>query len=349
MIKMETPLNKTIFIIISFILFISTGCMQNAEEKINRGIELYNNKEIQKANDYIEDGLIKSALIKKLSANKFSYGENVIYYRKNKTIKIIWPLKMDIESDESYNLISYDRDSQKLGLSNGHDIKIYNSGGNLLKTYSTPQDEQQIKAFIFNNEKIYYYKDKKIFLYDMISEAVNFLASDKLSTSFGSNTYNVKLYKTDSLLGIISGIGGSYYLNIWDLNNNLMILQNVSLASSKLFIKNNEVYYINGDAGKYSCIMQTISSKKIKILSGFSSLSDIEFFSSGLLYEDKEGLGIIDYGKANKLKIPFHYGISGQCCGNPVLKSANGYYIINGSVFLEKINFVNNIIPELFR
>jgi hypothetical protein len=325
------------------------GCIQNPEDKINKGIELYNNEEISKSKVNIEDGLINSALVKKLNENHYSFGENVIFYRKKKILRTVCPLELDIEINENYNIISYDPDSKKLGLSNGYDIKIYNSEGDLIKTCGPTPDDHRIKAFTIINGKIYFYKDTKIYSYDIASDNITLLTNDKFANSFGKESFNVKFYKTENLLGTVLGIAGKYYLNILDLRNNSMILQNIDLASSKLFIKNNEIYYISGDAGKYSLIIQTILPKKIKNLFEFSNLSDIEFFSSGLLYEDKEGFRVIDFEKTNNLKTPFHYEISGQCCSRPVIKYSNNYYITDMLVFMDKINYINSKIPNIFR
>jgi hypothetical protein len=337
------------FIYAYICLLMIPGCIQNPEDKINNGIALYSNEESAKAMVIIEDGLINSALIKKLDENHYSFGENVIFYRKKKILRTVWPLELDIEINENYNIISYDPDSKKLGLSNGYDIKIFNSDGDLIKTCGPTPDDQRIKSFIIINGKIYFYKDTKIYSYDIESDNVTLLTNDKFSNLFGKESFNVKFYKSENLLCAVLGTAGKYYFNILDLRNNLLILQNINLASSKLLIKNNEIYYISGDAGKYSLILQTILPKKIKNLFGFSNLSDIEFFSTGLLYEDKAGFCVIDFEKTNNLKSPFHYEIPGQCNGKPVIKYGNKYYIIDLPVFMDKINFINNKIPSIFR
>lgn len=346
---MKTNINIHCLTVVLIFVSLTAGCIRNSEEKISKGIDLFNNEEFTRANVYFEEGLIGSALVKKLDEIKFSFAENAIFYRKNKILKIVWPLELNIETNENYNMLSYDPGSKKLGISNGYDINIYNDEGDLLKTCGPTPDEQRIKAFTISNEKIYYFKDGKIFVYDLHSDSVNFLANDKTSNSFGKESYNVKLYKADNLLGIAAGIAGRYFLNILDLKSNTMILQNAALASARLFIKNNEVYYVSGDAGKYSCIMQTISPKKTKIISEFGSLSDIEIFSSGSLYEDKSGFGIIDFEKSVNLKTPFHYEISGQCSGKAVIKFSNNYYIIDMPAFLDNIRSINDKVPSIFR
>ncbi len=336
------------FIYAFICLFSITGCTQNADDKLNKGVELYSNGETTKAKAYIQDGLINSALIKKLDANHYSYGENVIFYRQKKTLKIVWPLELNIEISEDYNIISYDPDSKKLGLCNGYDIKIYASDGGLIKTCRPAPDEQRIKIFTIFNEKIYYYKEKNIYSYDLASDAVKSITNDKFTNSFGKEIYNVKFYKTKNLLAVVPGIAGRYYLNILDLKNNSIILQNLNLASSKLFFQENEIYFVSGDAGKYFLVKQTILPKKTKNLFELSNLTDIEFFSSGLLYEDKDGFRVIDYEKAFNQKIPFHYELAGQCGGRPVLKYSNKYYIIDMAVFLDRIANIKNKIPSIF-
>lgn len=336
------------FIFILICISPITGCSKDAADKLNDSIELYSHEDTTKAKIRIEDSLINSALIRKFKGHIFSYGENIIFYRQKKTLYFAYPQEFDIEINENYNLISYDPEPDQLGLSNGYDIKIYTSKGKLIKTCGPAPDDKSIKSFTISNNNIYYYKDKKIYAYDLVSDDVKLLANDKSANAFNKEAYNVKFYKTENLLGIVTGIAGKYYLNVLDLNNNLMILTDLNMASSKLYFQNNELFLIRGSAGKYLLARLSLPSKKIQNLFEFKNLTDIEFFAAGLLFEDNDGLKLIEYGKPYNYKIPFRYGLSGQCGGRPVIIYLDEYYIIDPAVFLEKITLINNRIPSLF-
>jgi hypothetical protein len=324
------------------------SCTQDAEKKISKGLELYNNGEIPKASRNIEEGLIISSAIKKLNENRLSYGKNALYNRQKKIFKIVWPLDMDLELTEKYNIVSYDPDSSKLGLSNGYDIRIYNQEGNLIKTCGPTPDDKQIKAFIINSEYIYYYKNKGMYIYDQATDTERLLMSDKSNAFSDKERYEVYMYRAGNLLGTAVGIAGKYNYNIFDLNSNSPVIQNLNLSSNKLLLRYNELYYIAGNAGKYVLARLSIPSMKIKNLFQFEGLSDVEFFNSGLLFENKNGLWGFDYEKSYARKIPFSYELGGECCGKAVIKYSDNYYIIDSVKFFDMIDYLKDKAPSIF-
>ena len=329
-------------------VFMLNGCIQSPQDKMEKGIALYNNGDTQKGKSSIEDGLINSALIEKLNGKQISYADNVIYTRKKNILQIIYPVKANIEIDEKYDLLTYDAESKKLGISNGTEINIYDADGSLIKTIAPATDDQRVKGFTFVNDKIYYVKDRKIYSYDLSTDSGSNVINNKLKVSAENDIYNARFFRTDSSLGIVIGIAGNYYFNILDLKNSKMTLTDLAVASSKLFFQNNEIYYIAGDAGKYSLVKFTIPSKTKDTLFEFKDLTDVEFFPSGALVEDNNGFGVIEYVNALNQKIPFDYKLSGQCIGNPVIKYKNYYYAINFTSFMNSFTDLKNKIPALF-
>ncbi|MFH0974279.1 MAG: hypothetical protein V1874_00680 [Spirochaetota bacterium] len=333
------------FIICAAFIF---GCSQDAEKKINKGLELYNNGEIAKAASCIEEGLVIASSIKKVNENRLSYGHNVLFSRQKKILKIIWPLEMELELADNYNIVSYDQDAGKLGLSNGTDIRIYNSEGSLVKTCGPTPDDKQIKAFIISSENIYYYKNKGIFIYDQATDTERLLMPDKSNSFSDKESYEVYMYRAGNLLGTAVGIAGKYNYNIFDLNSNSAVIQNLSLSSNKLLLRYNELYYITGNAGKYVLARLSVPSMKIKNLFQFENLLDVEFFSSGLLFENRNGFWGLDYEKSYARKIPFSYELKGECCGKAVIKYSGNYYIVDSVKFFEMIDSLKDKAPSIF-
>ncbi len=334
---------------LSFILiFLFYGCKPDGDNKINKGIELYNNGESSKAISYIEEGLINSALIKELKENHLLYGDNILFYRQKNNIKTVWPIDLNIELNNNYTIISYNPDSKKIGLSNGSDIKIYNYKGALIKTCGPTPDEKRIKAFTIIKENIYYYKDKNIYIYDLAADTEKLIADNKSITAPDKEPFDVKFYKTENELAVSAGIAGKYNISIFDIKNNSVILQNINAASSKILLKNGEMYYIGGSAGKYSLLIREIKSKKQKEIIAFDNLLDIELLPHGILFENKKGFWKADYQTGNKDTLPFNYKLSGQCSGSPVIRYLNKYCIIDMPVFIEKISRIKEKMPDVF-
>ena len=89
----------------------------------------------------------------------------------------------------------------------------------------------------------------------------------------------------------------------------------------------------------------SILSKKKKNLVDFDNLLNIEFFASGIIYEDRQGLWILKYDGSYKQEIPFHYELFGGYLDNPVLKYSNAYHILDLPVFISKMAYIKEAIP----
>jgi hypothetical protein len=337
---------RVISLCLSFIILIS-GCKPNADKIITEGLELYGSGKTEEARQYLGKGLIYSVLLKKSDEANLLFGENVIFRRQKNSIRTIWPMDMNIDIENNYTIISHDTDSGKIGLSNGSDLKIYNSEGALIKTYGPP-DENRILAFSLIHENIIYYKNNNIYFYDSSSGSERAMTDGKKFTPASNGTIDIKFYRDGDQLAVSSGIAGKYSIIVFDLNNNSVIFNITNAASSKILLQNSEIYFISGNAGKYSISKSAIPDGKQKDIITFENIIDIGLFSSGAIFENKDGFWITDYNTGNEQKIPFKYQLSGQCSGSPVIKYSDAFYIIDFKGFMDRFDGIKQKIPSFF-
>ncbi len=345
-------LKKSPFIIWLIIFF---ACV-NAEKKINKGIELYKAGEKAKAVSFIEYGLIRSAGVKKLKEKGLLVGNNVLYY-KNADLEIVWPinLKIDIgakaESENDYNIISYSPDSGYLGISNGYDVRVYDSKGKLIKNYSQPAEVgSALKSMIIMNRKAYIYKNKKIFFFDFLSDNDKdaSLLDGELFKQLAEGTYNTWFYGSENLLTAVSGVAGEYYLVVIDTAGKSIIVQDLKIATSKISFTKDRIYYISGSAGKYSLMEMILPAKTNKSIIDFESLQDVELAGLGMFYENKKGMGAFEYNAPAQIILPFRFVLAGRCGEYPVIAYQNRDYAVDMTVFFDKVKYIKEAIPELF-
>lgn len=334
------------FLISSLLLF---SCAPSAENKLNKGIEQINKGETEKGIANIEEGLISYASLKKINSTNLLYGINLLYFRQKKTYNFIWPIETEIASGDNCSIISYNPGTNKIGMSDGFDIKLYDSEGNFIKTLGPVKDENPgVKAFININDKVYYYKDKRIYIYDLLTDNEEFLTNEHFLKPFTEDKFNVKFYNTDNTLALILGIAGRYNLNIIDLSGNSVILKNVKAASPVIAFKENSAYYISGDAGKYYLNKADLKSRKTEKKINFESLIDIEFFNSGFIYEGKDGIWVSSFDGNNRQKIPFNYKLAGVCGNNPVFKYNEFYFVMDMDKLHDQLGILKDAVPMVF-
>ncbi|MBN2040568.1 MAG: hypothetical protein JW864_11020 [Spirochaetes bacterium] len=324
-------------------------CTPDTEKKLNKGIELINNGEKEKAIPYIEDWTIITSSLKNINKGSFKYSGNLLYSKNKNTYKILWPAEADIELSGDYNLLNYSKNPEKVILSNGTEFKIFGIEGNLTKTIEPLQDnENKIEAFIVINSNIYYFRNKKIYVYNLLTGNEIIFTDEKFYKPFTSDIYNVEFKNNGNILAITIGLAGKYNLYIADLEKKSVISRNIKISSANISIKDNAVYYITGDAGKYYLTGSDINSGKTKTEIIFNELADIVFFNNGIVFEQADGIRISDFEGNIKHKITFNYKLKGKCDNNPVFEYNNIFYVMDILKFLSQLEFLNNAVPDFF-
>ncbi|MDY6934543.1 MAG: hypothetical protein SVZ03_10025 [Spirochaetota bacterium] len=329
---------------------VMSRCTPNSERILNTGIKRFEQGETAKAITMIEKGIIDSVTIKHFSTTNLSCSNNLIYYRNNDYLKIAYPHEMDIMINNNSINLCYDPVLQRVGLLNGMNADIFNMKGALVKDVPLNQaNGKEVKAIALLNDKLYYYCNRRIYFTGLHSNNAGRLVKDRFSPPFSPSLfYLVQLQTNNNKLAIIVGIGGSYNMSVIDLSNSSIMLQNWKISSSKISFQEGYLYCITGSTGNWTLRRISIYTKKRNILLAFNNLIDLELTPSGIIYENNDGLWIMNYSNKRPVRLPFRFKLAGRYLEHLLIRNDNGFYLIDMNKFLDIITYLNSKIPSLF-
>lgn len=341
---------------IILLLFLAPGlfsvllqCTPYAEKKFNSGSELYKKGEIARAGREFEAGVFSYMSKAAFSETGISSCGEALFIREDNMIKLIYPLEITIKAAGDFNIISYDAVSGRLAASNGIDINIYNQEGKAEKIISPAEnDGDKVMAILLNKNNIIYFIDSVIYSCDINSAEAKSITEDKFYRPYKDPFHLVFLKKSGENLAVIIGIAGIYHLSVVDLNKNKTLIKDKTISASKIYLDNEYVYYISGQAGKWALNKISLKTKKSDSLAKLDDISDIEYSAEGLLYENSGGLWFYNYGNEEHQKIPFKYSLAGSYDAYPLLKYEDDTGIADMKIYLEKVGYLKENFPRLF-
>ena len=149
-------------------------------------------------------------------------------------------------------------------------------------------------------------------------------------------------------MAIAAGIAGTYYANIIDLSTNSLILTKLRVASSKLQIGKNYVYFISGSTGSWMLEKLSFNDKKRKVLLKFGNLVDIDFLPSGMLFENSKGHWLADFTKGIVFLLPFSFKVIAVSGGSILVIHDGKFYLIDSKKFILEMYSLMEKLPDLF-
>lgn len=335
-------------LILSFLIFSQApGCSPGTDSLMKSGTDLLKKGKKPEALLKFEKGIIKFSSEDDFSKKVFHFGDGIIYSMNDTTLTAIYPKDFDIKADSGCDyLLSYDPASERVAFSGGTDIKIIDSTGSLIHSFSPDgSDKDKIKSILLRGDSLFYFINNNIYIYNIARAEI--AAKYEFFPPYKSEDYRVKIFYDSNSLGVVAGIAGNYYFSIIDIMTKSISLKNLEISSSKLFFSGNSVYYISGLSGRWTLNKITLPAKNKTVLTNFTSLRDIEFSRSGIVYEDKDNLWVLDY-ENHPLKTPFRFELTGGCGEKILIRYEDSYYVADTALFLQKINCLNKEVPELF-
>ncbi|MDY6969632.1 MAG: hypothetical protein SVR08_13385 [Spirochaetota bacterium] len=344
--------NKLKLFTLCMLFSISLMCIEKKEMGLDAGIKQYNNGNKTSAITTIEKGILDIISVWRWENGDITSNNNLLYHRNSDLLKLVYPIEKEIEIDKDYNIIRYDPNTKRTLLCNGTKIKIYNQEGLLIKDISSQsyeKKESNIKALGLIKGRLYVYRNRKIYLYDLSLNDNKPFLRDRFSPPYShSYYYDVKFYLYKNKLAFVVGSGGSYNLSVIDVDNNKIMINNQKISSSKISFNDVDIYCITGSTGRWVLTRISVLTKKITKLLKLNNLTDLEFSSQGILFEKIDELWIYKYNYRNLERIPFRFELVGSCNENILIKYNNKYYLIDLINLFDQIVYLKNIIPEIF-
>ncbi len=320
-------------------------CSSDPDKKLDLAIEKYLSKGAGAApalaNEFIQNISIDSLETAKLLANG-----NILYTPNDNKIEVLYPVKRKLAILDGGPVKHAYVSKDYCVITDEIQLCIFDGDGNHIHDDVIGESKHLIRSILITGDNIIYYKDEKLYLYNIPLNTSELLIREAFPSPF-TPYYMANLVKTDSLLGVLAGMAGSYYLSIINLASKSIVAKNIALASSKFHIGATHIYYIAGNAGNWELIQYHIDQKKKKSIVKFNDIADIELFPKCYIYESKDGLWAAEYG-TGKSRVPFPYQLSGKYRGRPVLKYNDSYYLVNSDKLFASLMKLKDRAPGLF-
>ncbi len=335
--------------------FPGMNCSPSFDKFVSKGLELHKSGKTTEAMGLIERGLIETTSIKKFSASKLFISNNVIYEWNNNEVRILYPIEIEFQIDDNSHenqiIFYFDFETQRLAYGKGNVIALLNSSGDVVHTANLRLvNGKKISSIILLKERLYYCHDGELYLYEFNTrENAVLIEDEKFLPPFKGLSYMVSFVSTVDVLGVTTGIAGTYNSSFIDRGSETVLLKNLRVSSSRIFIDNDSVFYISGSSGAWFLESITLSNKRKKKLHKFEDIVDLFFINGGLIFENKEGLRIVDNVKRVAIRVPLSSKLIAVIMDSILVKAGNRYYLLDLKVFLKRIFHLSEIFPDIFK
>ena len=339
----ESASLKKIGIVICVLFF--SHCSLDPERKLNNAVDEYLAKGFR-ALQSLEHEFINYVSIDSVDAQHVNTNGNILYTLQENKIEILYPVqrKLSILDGTAVKHAYITRDY--CVITDGIQLCIFNGEGSHKNDETIGDKKHAIKSILITGDNIIYFKDQKLYLYNILLNTSEQFIKESFSSPF-AQYYAVDMIKIDNRLGVLVGIAGLYNFSVVNLTNESSVLKNLPMTSSKLSMDAKQVYYMAGNAGNWELIQYSLEQKKKKSVEKFNDILDIELFPGAFVFENKSGLWAAEYGK-DKIRIPFPFQVVGKYRDRLVLKSRELYYIVDMKKMLSCLMNIKARAPDLF-
>jgi hypothetical protein len=320
-------------------------CSPDPGKRMNNAVERYLAKGSAVLQD-LERAFIENISIKSLDVQGLLTNENVLYTQSENSVKLLYPVKRNLSVLDGESVKHAYITGDYNVITDGIQLCIFNGEGDHKSDETLGEKKRQIKSFLISGDNVIYYKDQKLYIYNIVLQSNEPFIKDSFAPPF-AQYYAVKMLKKESLMGVIAGIGGMYYFSVVNLANESVIIKNLSLSSFKLSMDVKQVYYISGNTGKWEIVLYNLEQKKKQTVARLDDIVDIELAPEGFLYENKKGIWASEY-RQSTIKIPFSYQLAGKYGDKVILKYQDAYYIINMEKMFNGLRKMQEQVPALF-
>ncbi len=336
------------------ISLLGISCTPSFDKIVSKGLMLHKSGKISEAVRLIEMGLIESSSVKRFDALKLFISNNVIYERDNNEIRILYPVEIEFQIDDSeYDNIQFyfDLEARRVAYSNRNVIKLFSDSGDVIHSANLGlANDKKIRSIILRGDRLYYYCDGEMYFYAFdVRENAVLIKDEKFLPPFTGLSYTVSFVSSKDILGITSGIAGSYYSSFIDYGNDSVLLKNLRVSSSRLLINSDSVFYISGSPGDWFLERVSLSNKKKNKLHRFEYIVDLYFFDGGLIFEKRDGLWFADNTKRMAVRIPNTSQPIAAIMDRLLVRAGNSYYLIDLKDFLKKAVYLSELLPDIFK
>jgi hypothetical protein len=330
-------MNARNFIITLSLMVVSLNpgaCMLNPDWKLTHAVDQFRDGSESSTAD-IASALIESATVDELDIPGLRSNGNVLYTMDTAEMTIQYPDRNTFTLTEGGEIKHLDRSSDYTVISDEIQMAVFNSDGSHRQDETAGDAKNPISSLVIAGDSVLYYKNNSIYNYNIIHHVSE------------TKDYTVHMTVKHDKLIVIVGIAGLYYGSLINLENQSVIIKNISMASSHYHLGTNALYYMGGNTGNWQLICLALNTKSKKTIDRFSDITDIHLAAGGYVMENNAGLWAASYG-APAIHIPFTYELSGVYRDRVILTYRGASHIIDMKKFITDLTSMKQTIPALF-
>jgi len=323
------------FIIICILPFFILSCSITSEGKYRDLLEDYVEGEVNNTS-VITEAILESFSLLSVNSDNFYFNKSTVITGSGGDISLVYPLEVKLNADKiiSDNILYADAGQNRIVLGNSKGFCVFDIEGDPVNVYMADKKER-IDASAIRGDNAVFLSGGRI---QELSE------EEKKVKKIDPGLYNPpykKLFRSamisnDKYYGLITGIAGSYYINIFDAASGSSLVKNIASSSFEFSIKDNDVLYVRGGTGVWSVVRFEIPIKKRNEVKKLGKISDVFIGESGFIYINEKRTYIETF-EGEKWEAPAEFDVRGICRDSALVQYKGKTYIIEFNVLYERL------------
>jgi len=305
-------LRIAIYFLCSIISVILISCGRPSDDDLIDAALRFN-KGDEKSNKKLEDLFFRRIEISKID-NKILLADSFLFIENDSEIAIKYPIKKTFAAAGKRDFLYITISDDRMAYTDGNSIYCCDDETDPLYTSS----DNNIRSLIIIGDEIYFYNKFQLFRVSIKSKENVRIVNESFFPPY-KKLFNANFRNAGSLIGISSGIAGSYNISIVDIRKKSIIMSNIQSASSAFAINEDSIWYLGGSTGNWEVTKINLATKNKKIIQKINDINNFVITSNGYVYENNEGIHISNYLN-DPINLPLRYRLMGICGDTIIMK-----------------------------
>ncbi len=293
----------------------------------------------------IHEKLLGAFSISEHGSSEIFFTKNLVLLSGGEEPEVIYPQKATLDADESIDdNTSYGcMNSSNILLGNNKGFCVFNIDGDPVAIFKA-EAKETIDAVGLRGGSVIYLLKGKLYEFSISNKSSKvydkgdfFGPYKKLSRGF--------VYSTEKYGAVITGIAGSYYISVYDMEKPGIVVKNVEASAFDCAVKGNNLYFLKGGAGNWTVMKYDLVNKSRKEIRKVSKLENVFITGSGFIVYS-EGKGRIENYSGEKDTIPREWTIKGSCYDLVLVEYNGKTWLIDFNTLLQKLRQVSGAVKK---
>lgn len=333
-------IRKAGLLLIPVIILIAFYSCGSAEGDFNKLLGKYT------AGDTSVSENMHEKLLEAFSAAVFDSDD--IFFTKNLLLRsggdepeIIYPKRMTLDADDSIddNLTFAAMNGSFILLGNNKGFCLFNHDGEPVSIFKA-EAKSTLDAMSLKNHSVIYLSKGRLYEYSIDQKTSRLFDSGEFFAPY-KKYFRAYIYSSVKYGALITGIAGSYYISVYDIENGGIKAKNIEASAFDVAIRGNTLYYVRGGAGNWAVMKYDIVNKNKSQVRQVSKLDGVHVTGTGFICM-ADGKGKIEGYSGEKGTIPAEWTIRGTCDDMVLVEYEGKIYFMEFAVLLEKLRMISS-------